>query len=118
MNRSDTGPWAAVPEWVLNRGVSDRAIHLYTRLSLYADYETGRAWPSRRALATDLGCSMDSIDRALAELVICEAIEIQSRRRDNGSKTSNVYVVLRSLPAGLRLGGGTDAATPLGTGAA
>lgn len=113
--------FAIVPEWILAAKVSDRAVRLYAVLSRYADRE-GAAHPARRTLAGDVGCSVDSVDRAIAELRLLQALEVTQRTDDAGDPTSNEYVVRRIPPEGvaaqLRLPGRTLAATGSRTGAA
>ena len=64
-----TYSFTCLPESLIrNLAISDRAVRLWALLDRYAkgdDYVS----LTREALAADLGCSLDSIDRALAELV-------------------------------------------------
>ena len=49
--RSDIGPYAIVPLWLLETGVSGQAVRLYALLAAkYAD-KHGAGYPSRKALA-------------------------------------------------------------------
>ena len=49
-------------------GISDRAVRLWLLLDRYAgDHEA--AFPGRQRLADDLSCSLDTVDRAVAELI-------------------------------------------------
>lgn len=119
MARSDTGPFSLVPEWVLDSTVSDRALRLYAVLARYADRDDGTCFPTRRTLADRLRCSLDSIDRAKAELVDAGAIAWNQRAGTDGDLTSNEYTVHRvQVAAGSRLPLGTDAATGSRTDAA
>ena len=71
--KTQTGPLANIPLWLIEHsGVSGQAIRLWGLL--YAKYTTRSydypvAEPSRPQLATDLRCSVDSIDRWLKTLV-------------------------------------------------
>lgn len=112
MSRYDGGRFAFVPEWLLDSGVSDRGIVLYATLSLYADYETDLAWPSRRALMERLDCSRATINRGVNELLQCGAIRRSERRRYDGSQTSNSYLVVRAAPSWVRPRGITDDTPP------
>lgn len=97
--RSDVGPFAIVPMWLLEAGVSGNAIRVYAALAgWYADRNDGRASPSRSTLAKRIGVSKDTVDRGLRDLEEIGAIEIRSRYEDGdetGStrQTSNEYVV-------------------------
>lgn len=95
--KSDTGPFALVPEWLLRMGLSSRAVHLYAVLSRCADNDTRRAFPSRDFLRQRLGCSVKSIDRTLSELRDARAIGIKPRR-DTTGQHSNLYTVHRAAP--------------------
>jgi len=106
--RTDTGPFVIIPEWVLDSGISDRAIRLYCTLGRYADDVTGEAYPSRRTLGKRLGCSTDSIDRAKNELVEVGALSVVHRKDEAGDPTSNLYTVHRVQ---LRRGGREAAGT-------
>lgn len=96
--RSDVGPFGMVPLWLLRRGVSSPAIHLYALLAAaYADRE-GKAWPSRATLAEQMGCSVDTVDRAVRELVDAQAMFKGRRANERGGQASNVYVLRFAAP--------------------
>ena len=92
MSADESGYFATIPEWVLDAEVSDRAVRVYCALSRYAN-EDGACWPSRATLAQRLRCSLDSIDRALVELVALGAIEKQQRLHDYGDNDTNIYLL-------------------------
>lgn len=104
--KSDTGPFAIIPEWVLcavvcspdgeERPISDRAIRLYCLLARYADAK-GESWPRRKVLAERLGCSLASLDRACDELILVGALSVAARF-DEGGQRANLYVVYRACP--------------------
>jgi hypothetical protein len=97
------GLFGRVPEFLESRrdsngrrvasGVSDRACRLYAVLTRFAN-SGGVAWPSRQTLATRLGCSAASIDRAVIELVDAGAIRV----RTPAHRQSNLYTVLPEPP--------------------
>ena len=104
---SEYETFARLPEWVLNAPLSDRAVRLFAILLRYAD-QGGTAWPSRATLARRLRpapsplpaawrpLSVDSVDRAVAELVAAGAVRVER----NGGKPgdpfrSNTYRLLR-----------------------
>jgi hypothetical protein len=88
--------FAQIPEWMLfEEGLSDRAVRLFGVLLRYARTDD-RAFPGRKTLAAHLSCSVDSVDRALAELGRVEhagipAVESRPAKRKDGSQTSNSY---------------------------
>lgn len=64
-----TYSFTCLPESLIrNLAVSDRAVRLWALLDRYAKGDEFVSL-TRETLAADLGCSLDSIDRALAELV-------------------------------------------------
>jgi hypothetical protein len=84
-----------VPTWLLDAAVSDRAIRLFALLTRYADRD-GRGFPGRRALAERLRCSVDSLDRALRELVDAGAVRVEERwdvAGDGGRLTNDYYLL-------------------------
>jgi hypothetical protein len=113
-----------VPTWLLDEAVSDRSIRLFALLTRYADRE-GRGFPGRRTLAERLRCSVDSIDRALRELVHAGAVRVEERWDvdGDGGRLTNDYHLLEhreedpdrtvAAPPGRR-----DAAAPGRAGAA
>lgn len=111
-------PFAMVPESLL-AAVSPRAVVLYALLDRYLG-ENDRAWPARQTMADRLGCSADTVDRAVAELVDAGYLEVESGKGDG---TPNRYL-LRDRPR-LSTDGGepgegcrNDAAPPCRTDAA
>jgi len=85
--------FAIVPEWVLYGALSDKALRVYAVLNRFANNETHRAWPGHRAIAIRARCSVSSVKRALRELETFGAIEIEHRFNEDGSPTSNEYLV-------------------------
>lgn len=113
MTKSDTGPFALVPVWVLDSQVSALAIRVYAIHSDFADRQ-GSHYHSRKTIAARANCSVDALDRAHGELVKVGALTIE-RRRDEASprQTSNLYQIVRVIhtpAAQMRLGGRVDAA--------
>jgi hypothetical protein len=71
--------FSIVPEWVIDAGLSDKAIRLYVVLARYADNRTRQAFPSRETLASRMQCSTKSIDRATEELIQVGAVSKTQR---------------------------------------
>ena len=90
--------FSMVPAWVLDSGISDKAIRLYAVLAGYADSETGQAYPGRTLLSKRLDCSTKTVDRAVAELMGVGAVKKQQRVKD-GHYQSSLYTVVRIDPA-------------------
>lgn len=82
--------FAMIPECVLDAEISDRAVRLFACLARYAN-GAGRAFPGRKTIAARLRCSVDSVDRAMAELISIDAVRVERQDRKDGSQTSNNY---------------------------
>ena len=96
--------FAIVPEWIIDAKISDAAYRLYSVLLRYGQ-SSGRRMPSRALLARRLRKrSVDSVDRALKELVAIGAVAVERRRRGR-EYLSNRYHLLTTPPT---------APTPLG----
>lgn len=91
--------FAIVPEWVLYSDVSAQAIRLYATLNRHAD-KAGRAFPSRRRLASLMKCSPKTVDRATAELEGIGALVVDKRKSKSGDKASNLYTVRQTSALG------------------
>jgi hypothetical protein len=96
--------FAIVPEWLIDAKISDGAFRLYSVLLRYGQ-SSGARMPSRATLARRLRRSVDSIDRAMKELVAAGAVVVERRQR-GGAQLTNRYH-LRTTQAG---GGRMDAA--------
>ena len=109
--------FSIVPEWVLDSGISDRAVRVYALIARYADNDTLQAFPSRETLAKRAGCHVKSVDRAISELQNVGAL-IKSHRRSGDAYQSNLYTV-RRIPGHLRTPqspGGDTTVPRVGTG--
>lgn len=102
--RDDRTRWASgtryaiVPEWILDSpDVSHAGVRLYAILARYANGD-GEAFPSRKTLADRMRCSLDTIDRTVAELESAGALQVAKRRRTDGGDTSNLYVLNEANP--------------------
>ena len=92
-----------IPEWVMDEA-GDTAIHLYVRLTRYADRD-GECWPSRATLAEKLRVSVKTIDRTVKELESLGAIEVVRRKDPENARRhlSSIYVLFVDK-AGRRIG--------------
>jgi hypothetical protein len=101
--RTDIGPFAIVPEWLIDAEVSHGAVRLYSLLARYSNSDQA-AWPSRATLARRLRSSKDSVDRWVKELVCVQALHVEARRdvtKDgNLINRSNLYT-LAVVPPGV-----------------
>lgn len=94
-------PYAQVPRWVVRSGgaLSGNAVHLYSVLMTYADNGSKAAFPSRSTLAGDMGRSLNTVKRAMAELESFGALRVTRRRsKSTGANISNLYVLVFADP--------------------
>lgn len=97
--RHGLAPFAMVPEWLLlHPDVTDRAVRLYALLYRYADDGTKVAYPSRRRVALQLGCSVDTVDRQIRLLVSLGALKVKKRTTPQGDPTSSLYTLQHNPP--------------------
>lgn len=119
-HRSDTGPFALVPVWVLDLPISHLAVRIYAVHSDWAD-RSGAHYHGRKTIAERVGCSLDAVDDAHRALVKHQALTIERRRDGAGDPTSNRYIIRRAMPGVAeqeRLPSRAAAATGSGAGAA
>ena len=108
--KSDTGPLAHVPLWLLESSVHHGAIRLYAFLSAKWCDREGLANPSRSELATALNCSVDSIDRWAKQLVSVGALSIQKQKIKANQYIENLYLLKLFNQRGSRIGAARVAA--------
>lgn len=96
-HRSDTGPFALVPVWVLDLPISHLAVRVYAVHADWAD-RSGSHHHGRKAIAERLGCSLDAVDTAHKALVAHRALRIERRKDAAGDPTSSRYWVCRVPP--------------------
>ncbi len=90
------GRYVVVPLWVLDSGVSCKAVAVYARLASRADFDTGEAWPSMKLLAEEAGMSESVARRAVDELVQAGAVNVEPRHDpETGRQTSNLFTVMQ-----------------------
>ena len=69
-----------------------RAVSVYMYLKDRSN-SAGSCWPGIKTIAHDLHLSPRTVQRALNDLEHAGYIERQRRHRENGSCTSNLYVI-------------------------
>ena len=91
--------FAIVPEWLLDADISDTAIRLYAVLLRYGQ-SSGARMPGRATLARRLHKrSVDTIDRAMRELVAVGAVTVEHRYA-GGRRLTNRYHLNAHPPDG------------------
>ncbi len=86
-------PFAIVPLGMLG-SVSASAVCVYAVLAEAANRDQ-TAWPSKATIGDRTGLSARTVQRCIAELRDAGWIRVSERSRDNGSQTSNTYLVMR-----------------------
>ena len=90
--------FSIIPEWVLDANVGDCALRLYAVLLRYGN-TTGARMPARSTLAARLHKkSVDTVDRALADLVRLGAVQVENRWT-GGQRLTNRYRIRISRPS-------------------
>ena len=79
-------------EKIYQSDLNHRARAVYMYLKDHADSE-GKCWPGIRTISAELRMSRSTVKRALGELERAGYIEKESRRRENGGLSSNLYRV-------------------------
>jgi hypothetical protein len=94
---------ARATNWAWDQhGMGTAAKVVLLSLAEYADREDGTCFPSRKTISEECEMSPATVTRALATLLELGLIQVDQRRRDNGSRTSNLYTL--SVPTqGLNL---------------
>lgn len=91
--------------------ISVRGKVVYTLLAVHAD-KAGQSTPGRRRMATMLDVSLDTIDRALADLRDAGVLTWQQRRATSGTRLISSEYTLHHNGAPRATGSRTSAATP------
>lgn len=111
--RSALPRFGRVPRGLLrDPHVPDRAVRLYGLLDDYAGAHD-QPFPKRATIAASMGCSVDTVDRAIAALEAAGWLVRQPRWRDDGGQSSNLYL----LAAEPDQGGAAEMRPPSRTGA-
>ena len=75
---------------IYSSDLSHRARSVYMYLKDRADRD-GKCWPAIQTIAKELGLSRSTVKRALDELCKAELLTKETRWRENGGRTSNLY---------------------------
>lgn len=80
-------------ETIYASGLPHRAVAVYMYLHDRADRDKS-CWPAIPTMSRELGMSRSTIKRALNDLVGAGYLRKEFRYRENGSHTSNLYIIL------------------------
>jgi hypothetical protein len=99
--------------WALEQQVSTvRAKAVLLVLAAYCN-NRGQCWPSRQRIALETIQSIDTVDRIIKYLVKEGLIQVEPRRRKNGSSTTSLITLLVNHDGPFS----TEASLPSGTAA-
>jgi len=91
--RTDIGPFAMVPEWVITHpDIKGNDILVYVALAMRASRKTNSCWPGQELIGEDVGLSVATVKRSLSALKEMGAV---SWKRTGAS---NVYTVHQAKP--------------------
>jgi len=86
-------PFVVVPYWILDHPQLDPYdVAVYCTIARHADAD-GEAYPSRARIAEMAGVNIKTVDRAVAQLQACGALEKRTRKDKSGDPTSNLYII-------------------------
>lgn len=109
-DRLTSARYRVIPESLLFSDLSDGAVRFLLVLDSYLQ-RNETAWPSRKTLATDMSCSLDTVDRRIKELVAKGILKVAHRQHPDGGLASSEYRLVGTLTADLRPPGRVDHAT-------
>lgn len=95
----DTGPFAMVPLWMLDR-FSPMEIRVYGFLASHANNVSGELIAGNRKLGAEMGLHPDTVRKAKNALMKAGAIQTTPRHRSDGSRSSDQTRLTTSAPKG------------------
>ncbi|WP_280420057.1 hypothetical protein [Nocardia carnea] len=83
-----------VPRWLMDAGLSRVGMKVWDALCRHMNSKTRQTFQFRRTLAATIGMSLSAVDRGLRELRELGALIVRPRRRKDGGRTFNDYLLL------------------------
>ena len=106
---SEIGPWAMVPGWVLQVGLSGSELATYVAMRTFTDRH-GEGWPTVRKIAERAGVNIKTAEKAISRMRELGLLTSQRKYRADGSIAGCDYLLTDVAPReGTRetAGGGT-----------
>jgi hypothetical protein len=98
--RTQIGQYGMVPLWLLERCHEPRAIQLYALLLAKWANRDGRCWPDRiKDIVPAMGCSVATVDRAIADLKDAGALKTTLRHRGDGAVVGMDFLLIQADPS-------------------
>lgn len=89
--------FATIPVQLLRSpSVSSHAIRVFLLLDSYANWTTHEAFPAQARLAEDMGVSLATVKRAIAEVAAAGYLEVQPRTDARGMRVGAIYTLFDS----------------------
>lgn len=107
--KTQIGPWAHIPVWVLTLGLKGSELAVYVALRSFADRTSGEAHPHVKTIAQRAGVSERTVERALSRFRELDIMTSQQWHRVDGS-IGGCHYLLRDIPVSPPPDG--DVATP------
>ena len=82
-----------LPNKIFDLKLKPRDFIVYSCLVRHKDNETHTCYPSRKLIAKECCITLRTVDKALASLQNLSLIDLQNRKRMNGSNTTNLYTI-------------------------
>ena len=82
-----------LPNKIFDLELKPRDFIVYSCLVRHKDNETHTCYPSRKLIAKECCITLRTVDKALTSLQNLSLIDLQNRKRMNGSNTTNLYKV-------------------------
>ena len=92
-NKINEGGSFCVINEIFDKNLSGNAKLVYTYLSRCADC-FGKSWPAHKTIAAACSLSVTAVKTALAELQEEKLVTVTHKYRENGGKSSNLYMIM------------------------
>lgn len=96
--RTQVGPAAWVPIWIASAGLTDGEFRVYVALRSYADQDGDGCFPSARKVAKRALVAYTTARNALQKFNKIGLVVVEPVYRENGSQTSNDYLLIDVCP--------------------
>jgi hypothetical protein len=95
---TDTGPFALVPVWVLEMGLSGSELAVYVSLRSFADASGDSCYPLTKTIAERAGVAAGTVRNVVSKLRKLGMVATRERRRSDGSTAGLQYLLTNVRP--------------------
>lgn len=97
--RSDMGPFAIVPLWLIE-AVSPRALQVFALMAAkWTNRETGQCFPFQDTIAEILDVTRETVNRSVKELREAGAVSVEEQFDAHGFRKQSLYTIYYTRPA-------------------